>query len=112
MTAAQRIRLKLTDLLNAANKHYDQSYLSAYFDSATGGPRTGSGDTLTEFIVCELRQSFDGKSSRGRQVAAAVRILERAKEDIQNAIVGLQELEPGNRVNIAWDNAPQAAPHH
>ena len=96
MTATQRTRLTLTDLLNAANKHYDDNYLSAYFDAATGGPITGSGDTLAEFIVRELRESFDGKSSRKRQVVAAVHSLVRAKEDIQNAIDGLQEFEPGS----------------
>jgi hypothetical protein len=100
MTATQRTRLTLMDLLNGANNHYDGSYLSVYFDAATGEPRTGSGDTLAEFIVCELRESFDGKSSRGRKVAVAVRMLERAKEDIQNAIDGLRELEPGSRVDI------------
>ena len=92
MTTTQRTRLTLTDLLNAANEHYYEGYLSMYFDVTTGGRRAASGDTLAEFIVCELRESFDGKSSRERQVAAAVRMLERAKEDIQNAIVGLQEI--------------------
>lgn len=97
MATTQRTRLTLTDLLNAANVHYDDSYLSMYFDVTTGGRRAGSGDTLAEFIVCELRESFDGKGSRKRQVAAAVRMLERAKKDIQNAIVGLQELEAAGR---------------
>lgn len=92
MTATPRMRLTLMDILNAANEHYDESYLSAYFDVTNGGRRAGSGDTLAEFIVCELRESFDEKSSRERQVAAAVRMLERAKADIQNAIVGLQEI--------------------
>ena len=83
---------KLTNLLNAANKYYDESYLTAYFNVATGGRRAGSGDTLAGFIVSEVRESFDGKASRERQVAAAVDILEQAKKDIQNAIDGLREL--------------------
>ena len=112
MTATQRTRLTLTDLLNAANKHYDDSYLSVYFDVTTGGPRAGSGDTLAEFIVSELRESFDRESSGERQLAVAVRMLERAKDDIQNAIRGLQELEPRSRVNIGWNSAPQEGPHN
>lgn len=92
MTATQRMRLTLMDILNAANEHYDESYLSTYFDVTNGERRDGSGDTLAEFIVCELRESFDEKSSRERQVAVEVRMLERAKADIQNAIVGLQEI--------------------
>ena len=112
MTATQRMRLKLTDILRAANKHYDEGYLSLYFDVATGGPRTGSGDTLAEFIVREIRENFDGKSSRKRQVGAAVSRLERAKEVIQNAIDGLVELELGSLVNIAGNNAPYGGTNH
>jgi hypothetical protein len=98
MTATKRSSLTLMDFLNAANEHYDEQYLSKYFDVTTGGPKAGSGDTLAKFIVCELRESFDGKSSREQQVSAAVLLLERAKEDIQNAIMGLLELEPTDRV--------------
>jgi hypothetical protein len=112
MAATRRTKLTLTDLLNAANKHYDESYLSAYFDVTTGRPRAGSGDTLAEFIVTELRENFDGESSRERQVAAAVGMLEGAREDIQNAIHGLQELEPGSRANIAWNSAPHDGPRY
>ena len=101
MTATHRMKLTLIDLLNAANKHYYENYLSVYFDVITGRPRAGSGDTLAEFIVSELRENFDRGSSGERQVAAAVRILEGAREDIQNAIHGLQELELGSRSNIA-----------
>jgi len=78
MTVTQLTRLTLMDLLNAANKHYDEKYLSVYFDVASGGRKAGSGDTLAEFIASELREGFDGKSSREQQVAAAVRMLERA----------------------------------
>jgi len=69
------------------------THLSVYFDMRTGGRKIGSGDTLAAFIVSELRESFDTKSSRKRQVAAAVRVLEHARKDIQDAISGLQELE-------------------
>ncbi len=112
MTATQRMGLTLMDLLNAANEHYDENYLSMYFDVTTAGRRAGSGDTLAEFIVCELREGFDGRSSRERQVAAAIRVLERAKEDIQKAIVGLRELESADRLNIARNGAPHFGPHH
>ena len=82
----------MAELLNAANKHYDENYLSAYFDVTTGRQKKGSGDTLAEFIVFELRESFDGRRSRKGHIAAAVRALERAKQDIQSAIDGLDEL--------------------
>lgn len=86
-------RLSLTELLNAANRAYDENYLSEYFDPATGKAKGGSGDSLAEFIVCELRQTFNQNSTRSQQVGLAVRVLERANRDIQNAINGLRELE-------------------
>lgn len=86
-------RLSLTELLNSANKGYDENYLSEYFDPATGKLKAGSGDSLAEFIVCELRQTFNQNSTRSQQVGLAVRVLERANRDIQNAINGLRELE-------------------
>jgi len=92
MTVTQPKRLTLIELLNAANKQYADGYLSLYFDMGSGRPKKGDGDTLAEFIVCELRENFDDRFSRERQVTAAVSGLERAKEDIQNAIDGLREL--------------------
>ena len=93
MHTAYPTKLTLIDLLSAAGKHYNDNYLAEYFDQANGGPRhNGSGDTLAEFIVREISDTFDAHSSRIDQVAAAVRSLEQAKEDIQNAIEGLKEL--------------------
>lgn len=95
MATTQPTRLTLMDLLNAANEHYHENYLSMYFDVRTGRRRAGSGDTLAEFIVRELHENFDRTSPPERQVADAVRALERAQEDIQDAIVGLRELGLG-----------------
>jgi hypothetical protein len=92
MTATQPKELTLADLLNAGNKHYDDNYLSTYFDAVSGKARVGSGDTLAKLIVSELRESFDHKSCREQQVATAIRALQNLGEDIQNAIHGLQEL--------------------
>lgn len=85
--------LTLIDLLTAANRRYDDGYLSQYFDQITGRPKPGSGDGLAEFIVRELRETFEAESSRTDQIAAAIGTLQRASNDIQNAINGLRELE-------------------
>jgi hypothetical protein len=92
MSSNQDQRFTVADILNAANKHYDEGYLSTYFDGTTGRCKRGSGDTLAEFIVHELRESFEGRGTRQRKVAGAIRALERAKRDIQTAIAGLREL--------------------
>lgn len=93
MAFDQHKRLTLSELLNGANKRYDENYLSEYFDAATDEAKTGSGDSLAEFIVRELRETFDENSTRAQQLASAIRALEQANRDIQNAINGLRELE-------------------
>ena len=93
MAATERTKLTLPDLLNAANKHYKDGYISEYFDATAGGASVGgSGDTLAEFIVREIAETFDIESSRSIQVRSAIRALECAKDDLQSVIDGLQEL--------------------
>jgi hypothetical protein len=90
---AERTKLTLPELLNAANRNYCDGYISEYFDATTGrGKKGSSGDTLAEFIVREIGQTFDEESSRKDQVRRAVRVLECAKVDLQSAINGLKEL--------------------
>jgi hypothetical protein len=92
MTFDQHKKLTVPEILDAANKHYDEGYLSAYYHKISGEPKMGSGDTLAKFIVCELRESFNPEDSRAQQIASAIRVLDRAKRDIQGAIEGLHEL--------------------
>jgi len=54
----QSKRLSLVELLNLANEVYDDGCLAEYFDSDTGTPRAGSGDTLAEFIVREIHDTL------------------------------------------------------
>jgi hypothetical protein len=89
MSVSRRKRVNLKDILNAANRHYPDRYLSNYFAKKTGEPKMGAGDSLADFIVRELRENFDTALHGERQVAQAVQVLERAREDIQTAINGL-----------------------
>jgi hypothetical protein len=92
MNSAQNTNISLAELLKAADKYYPESYLSSFFDPATGALRSGSGDSLAKFIVRELRENFDEESSRSQQVTEAIRVLERARRDIQGAIAGIRDL--------------------
>lgn len=94
MQKIQYPSLSVSELLNAANKHYDERYLAEYFEQATGAAKAGAGDGLAEFIVRELRETFDEHSTRQAQVASAIRVLQNANKDIQNVIDGLRELAP------------------
>ena len=89
MTNSRMKNFKLKDILNAANEHYPDRYLSNYFEKKTGEPKMDAGDSLADFIVRELRENFDAAFSGEQQVEQAVQALERAKEDIQTAINGL-----------------------
>lgn len=57
-------RLSLVELPKIANEAYDNGYLAEYFDPDTGASRAGSGDTLAEFIVREIRDTFDPTAIR------------------------------------------------
>ena len=86
----QSKRLSLVELLNIANEAYDDGYLAEYFDPATGAARAGSGDTLAEFIVREIRDTFDPNATRSQQLEEARRVLMNAIDDLENVIERLR----------------------
>ncbi len=83
-------RLSLVELLNMANEAYDDGYLAEYFHPDTGTPRAGSGDTLAEFIVREIRDTFDPNATRCAQLDEARRVLMNAIDDLESVIERLQ----------------------
>ena len=94
MIANGGTKLTLTELLDAANKHYSDGFIAEYFDPATGMRKVdASGDSVAGFIVNEINELFAEEYSREEQIAVAVGALERAQNDIQSAIEGLKELK-------------------
>lgn len=75
------------ELLKAANRHYPDGHLAHYFDEKTGKlvEDGEGGDTLAQFIVVELSEAADTPEE-------GVRLMERAQDDIREAIIGLLEL--------------------
>jgi hypothetical protein len=86
----QSKRLSLVELLNIANEAYDDGYLAQYFDPDSGASRAGSGDTLAEFIVREIRDTFDPNATRSQQLEEARRVLMNAIDDLESVIERLQ----------------------
>ena len=82
--------LSLVELLKIANEAYEDGYLAEYFDPDTGTSRAGSGDTLAEFIVREIRDTFDPNAIRSEQLEEARRVLMNAIDDLENVIERLQ----------------------
>lgn len=79
------------ELLEAANAGYPDAYLAVYYDEKTGESREGSGDTLAEFIVSELTETFNRRESAQDQIAEAVRVMEVARDNISGVIRALQQ---------------------
>lgn len=69
------------ELLTLANEAYDDGYLSNYY-TKEGELKNGSGDTLAEFIVIELIETFDPKHTKKQQLYYAAQAIELAKEQL------------------------------
>ena len=83
-------KLSLVELLNLANEAYADGYLAEYFDPETGERRLGSGDTLAQFIVAEIRDKFDAEASRDDQIREARLALSHAVDDLEGVMEKLQ----------------------
>ena len=83
--------MTLPELLNAANKGYPDGCLTEYYDIKTGARKRGQGDTLAEFIVLELIDTFDSKAPDDSQISLATQMLERARRDILGVIQALED---------------------
>lgn len=92
MARMARLRfMKLLELLNAANQGYPDGYLAEYYDTKTGVRKPGRGDTLAEFIVLELIDTFDSKTPDDSQIGIATQLLERARTDLLGVIQALED---------------------
>ena len=82
--------LSLVELLNIANEVYEDGDLAEYYDPDTGACRAGSDDTLAEFIVREIRDTFDSNATRSAQLEEARRVLMNAIDDLETVTERLQ----------------------
>jgi len=78
--------MKLNELIHKAAAAYPDARLLAYWDGRRAVSNPLGGDTLAEFIVRELCDTFDAKSGTGDQIAEAVRVLNKAKADVAEII--------------------------
>jgi hypothetical protein len=81
--------MKLVELLKKANEGYDDGYLSEYFNEETGELVEGKGDTLAQFIVIELSETFDADADDEDQIGEAIHLMQRAKSDIEGIMAAL-----------------------
>jgi hypothetical protein len=86
--------MTLLQLLTKASHGYPDRNLAAYFDAESGRPKPGSGDTLAEFIVKELADTFDPDAADEEQIRQALWALRRAQWDLHDTIRALERRSP------------------
>ena len=82
--------MTLVELLNIANKSYPDHYLSEYYNEE--GNYTGDlglSDTLAEFIVREITDTYEASLSSEDQLAVAAAILRVAIDELNDVIIAL-----------------------
>jgi hypothetical protein len=89
MLAMRPQRLTLPGLLRKAAEGYPD--LTAFFDAETGAAVEGEGGGLALFIVRELKDTFDPEATYAEQIEEARRVLARAADDLQGALVVFEQ---------------------
>lgn len=84
--------MKLLELMEKANSLYPDGQLSEYYDG-TGKFKDNphGGDGLARFIVAELSETYTPETPDASQLEEAVRVLVRARNDIDAVIAALEE---------------------
>jgi len=81
--------MNIKELLDIANKGYPDEFLSQYYNGQ-GKAKKGSGDTLAEFIVNELIETFDLETDDQEQMSTAIEKLNMAVTDLEQVVVVLE----------------------
>lgn len=83
-------------LLNLANTAYNSTGildLATYYHSETGEFNVdGHGDTLAEFIVREVTETFDETSSRLNQLQTAIGAMYSAESNLRSVRAALEDV--------------------
>lgn len=69
-------------IFEAASKAYPDRYLDTVMEDFLKGNEHSTGDTLAEFIVCELAETFDPAASFEDQIWEAQRVMVNAERDV------------------------------
>src|SRR5713226_8606995 len=92
VTQDQENSLTLVEVLNIASSGYMDDFLKEYYREETGEiNRAGSGNTLAEFIVLEIRDTFDATLPKSDQLTEVGRVLRRAIACIQSVVDAVEK---------------------
>ena len=89
--------MKINDLMRLVAANYDDGFTDTYWDYGMEVPVEASGDTLAQFIVREIYETFDPEASDYDQLEEAYRVICSAKRqlrDLCDALTAAQERLP------------------
>lgn len=86
--------MMLNQLVCRAASVYPDAFVLQYWDMATQAPKRNpeGGDTLAQFIAQELADTYDADASDGDQIAAAVKAMQSAADDLALVAQALSDL--------------------
>ena len=74
--------MKLTELLEIVHRAYPDEQSREFWNEKTQRPCGGAGDTLAEFIVREIADTYDAEATDRAQVADALLAMHRAQGEL------------------------------
>ena len=86
--------MTLNQLVCRAASVYPDAYVLEYWDKDAQEPKANptGGDTLAQFIVQELADTYDADASDNEQIATAVRVMQSAADDLGTVAHALSDL--------------------
>ena len=83
--------MKLNELLEIVHRAYPDEHTRRCWDAKKRKVRTGAGDTLAEFIVREIADTFGIDTPEEDQLDAALSAMRRACTELTGVIEALEE---------------------
>jgi hypothetical protein len=87
--------MTLNELLEIAHQAYPDELTRPCWDAKKQKVRTGTGDTLAEFVVAELVDTFDPSVSTDKQLDEAVSVMRWACTELESVIRALEDRRKG-----------------
>ncbi len=86
--------MTLNQLICRAASVYPEAWPLVYWDMETQQPKANpvGGDTLAMFIAIELAETFEEEADDGVQIAAAVKAMQTAADDLAAVAQALSDL--------------------
>ena len=88
--------MDINQIISRAASVYPDAYVLNYWDTEQREPQHNplGGDTLAQFIALELAETYDGEASDEEQITEAVRVMQRAADDLVGVARAIQDMLP------------------